>query len=393
MRIKSYFAQSVHEAMQKARIELGPDALLLSSKKATEPSAASAYEVVFGLSNDNVPERPAETARTEPSVSEQLAELRQQLESMQRSIVTPVTPPAASYGPCVMPGVVERLVAAGFSRALAMELTQSAQTRVPSAQPPLPEAQPRPKRRGRPPGSGRKKSSPAQDTDCSIEGILDEVESRFTVSPGLTSLTDNQQVILFVGPPGAGKTTTLVKLAVNYGTLRRAPVHIISTDTLRLGGAEQLDAYARILGVGFQAMGGRAALEQALEECRSKKLVLIDSPGFGPADMEETAELAAFAQQRRGLQVQLVLPATLNHSAMSRTLQRFEQFRPGKLLFSHVDEMESPACLIETAIRSKLPISFLANGQQIPDHLAEASKRDLRLALAAHLNRDLSPAV
>jgi flagellar biosynthesis protein FlhF len=132
-------------------------------------------------------------------------------------------------------------------------------------------------------------------------------------------------------------------------------------------------------------VAGRRTLEQSLGELQSKKLVLIDSPGFSPADMEEAGELAAFVKQHASVEVQLVLPATLNTPAIASALQRFSIFRPSKLLFTHLDEIECPGCLLEAAIRSRLPISFLANGQQIPEDIAEASKAELRLRLAARL--------
>ena len=132
------------------------------------------------------------------------------------------------------------------------------------------------------------------------------MESRFSVAPELGAPNTDEKVVLFVGPPGAGKTTTLVKLAVAYGIARKIPVQLLSTDILRLGGAEQLQAYARILGAGFQALSGRRSLEQVMDECPSKRLVLIDSPGFGPGDMEESSELSAFIGRHANVEVHLV---------------------------------------------------------------------------------------
>ena len=82
-----------------------------------------------------------------------------------------------------------------------------------------------------------------------------------------------------MGPPGAGKTTTLVKLAVHYGLTSRRPVALLSTDTYRVAAAEQLRSYAAILGVAFQVVETVGALAQSLEEHRAKDLILIDTPG------------------------------------------------------------------------------------------------------------------
>lgn len=393
MRVKSYFAQSVHEAMQKARVELGPEALLLGSKKITQPGATADYEVTFGLSNEAFHQAPLQARQPDQSVSTQLAQLRLQIESMQQSISSRPQPATAGAAQAIE-GLVERLVDIGFSPALAAELVQSAKAPVTPEQQPA-ESQDAPKRSGRPRASSRKKLASSAESlteadEC--DALFRHLETRYTVSPEMSSPNQQQRIVVFVGPPGAGKTTTLVKLAMTYGTLRKTPVQILSADTLRLGGAEQLHAYSRILGTGFQSVAGRRALEQALEEYASKKIILIDTPGFAPADMDEAAELADFTKARTDVDVQLVIPATLQASSMYSAVNRFRALCPSKLVFTHLDEMDSPACLLETAIRSALPISFLANGQQIPEDVTEASKTELRALLETRLKQSLAAA-
>ncbi len=85
-----------------------------------------------------------------------------------------------------------------------------------------------------------------------------------------------------VGPPGAGKTTTLVKLAAHYGLASRKPAQILSADVLRIGAAEQFRSLASILGIGCSMAETAGALMQMLEEHRSKELMFIDTPGLSP---------------------------------------------------------------------------------------------------------------
>ena len=207
--------------------------------------------------------------------------------------------------------------------------------------------------------------------------LLAELHDRIQVQPEIGRSGAEYRVMLFVGPPGAGKTTTIAKLAVRLGLGKQIPVHLLSLDTMRVGGSEQLGTYARILGVGFDTIYNTAALGKALEEHGGKKLILIDSPGYAPAEMEEAAQIARFLQHYPEIEVQLVLPAYLSSSALIKFSQRFSLFQPEKLLFTHLDEVDTTGPVIEHAVRSGLPVSFLANGQSITGDLHDATKTKL----------------
>src|SRR5438034_11387009 len=97
---------------------------------------------------------------------------------------------------------------------------------------------------------------------------------------------------MLVGPPGVGKTTTLVKLAARYGLAANKRAQIISTDVYRIAAADQLRALAAILGIGCDVVETPLALAQALAEHQSKDLILIDTPGLARGEMQDGADLA-----------------------------------------------------------------------------------------------------
>jgi flagellar biosynthesis protein FlhF len=189
-----------------------------------------------------------------------------------------------------------------------------------------------------------------------------------------------------VGPPGAGKTAVLAKLAVQYGLRNRKPVQFLSMDTLRVGAAEQLRSYAAILGVGFQIADTNRALSQALEEHRGKGLVLIDTPGFAISDLEAGNETADFLARRTDIQKHLVLPASMRLADMRRTSAAYDSFRPSRLIFTRLDETQAFGPALSLASGGERPVSFLSNGQRVPENLEPASK-----AALTHLLLPISP--
>jgi flagellar biosynthesis protein FlhF len=387
MRIKSYFADSVNEAMEQARRELGPEAMLMDSKK-TEVDLRSlgAYEVVFAVAPDEA--RPAGSRSGKPiqaasagsgappgargggnDLARELAELRKQIETVKRSVDR--RPAARPNDVSVGPDVAElaaRLVAAELSEDLAVELVAAAD------------------------GRRSLKGAAAVGLGAALRA---ECEHRLRFSSSLGSDGGEPRAVLLAGPAGVGKTTTLVKLALRYGLRGRRPLQLLSLDTLRIGGYEQLACYARVAGIPCQPAHTLMALDQAFAEYRSQKLLLVDSPGFSPADEAQSRWLAGWlGSHRQFVEVQLVLSAAARLSVNLAAIERFAPFAPAKLLFTHMDEAESHGPALEAALCSGLPVSFLATGPQVPEDIEEASFDRLvaPLAAAGHPSRGIASA-
>ena len=157
----------------------------------------------------------------------------------------------------------------------------------------------------------------------------------------------------------------MVKLALKYGLTSRKPTDPIHRHVPG-GRFRPLRAYASIIGIAFQTVETMAGLAQALEEASGKELMLIDTPGFGPGDTDEAAELALFLSRHRLIEVQLVLPATLRATSLSRITERFSMFQPARLLFTNLDEVGACGGIIEQAIRTRLPLSYLVAVSRYP---------------------------
>lgn len=373
MRLKSYFSGTVEAAMELARRELGEDALLVNARPATpETRSLGAFEVVFGFEDgtgemqaaphgpDSHVGRPGEQPHEslDPLVQE-VAEMKRQLERLDRHLRFSHSLPEAGF-PALSPPLSEaadlyaRLIDAELDPALAQQVAEG---------------------------------TPLEDlfeTDATLgrRGAVGESSGR-AERPAVSGKAPTEKaaagkaIVALVGPPGVGKTTTLVKLAALYGLASRRPAQILSIDVCRIAAADQLRSLAAILGIGCQIVETPAALAQAIEEHRAKDYIFIDTPGYASAEMAEAGdarELAALLAAHPEIDTHLVLAASMRPADLERAADRYEIFSPRKLIFTRLDETESFGAPINESARRSLPISFLSAGQSIPDDLEPATK-------------------
>ena len=370
MRIKSYFADSMAEAMDKARAELGPEAMLISSRQTEQDlKELGLYEIVFGVPQaEDARQDGANTARTVDAASQnsdvilrELTELRKQVESFRSSVTRTRMNRNSDLAP-ELQRIFDRLLDAGFSDETARDITEAISKQV----------QPRTEQLHRMVRGHMELFT----RDLLDAVVLEEVGARFQTAPSLGEPGSDSPAVFLIGPPGAGKTTMLMKLGLRYGMKARRPTHVISLDTLRIGGWEQLSTFSRITGASFEPLHHPSTLQHAVAARTDKGLTLVDTPGLSKADETESDELAEAARQAK-VEVQLVLPANLSLSAAQQVWKRFAKFEPVKLILTRTDETDGSAPLIEFAMRSGLPISFLSNGQQVPEDMREADKAQL----------------
>ena len=178
------------------------------------------------------------------------------------------------------------------------------------------------------------------------------------------------KTVAFVGPAGRGKTSSLVKIAIRYGLAKQMPVRIYLAGSQAVGAAEQMAKYARILGAPFQAVESFESLHLALEGDRWRGLVLIEAAGEIPA-MEK------FFARRGEIERHLVLRADARSADIQYMVTRFAPVRPGRLLFTGVDEATDLRAVVESLVHSGIPATFLGTGPRIPGDLEEADAAKL----------------
>jgi flagellar biosynthesis protein FlhF len=430
MRIKSFFAKSVEEAIAQAREELGSEALLLNTRKlAGEAGKSAGYEVVFGLAGEEAapasePQSFGEELQTQVSPVAQLSPAPR-IEPVAPSPLIPapaakVTPeakaapaarikPAVKNAPADTPAStreedpareLERLHAqldeiqnlmARFSRhqftaARSVPKLAEVYARLISAEvdPPLAKAivdrvessmatDAFFERVGA--GSEKADRQPAasrSDARRLEELVRAEMARRVKVDARLGS---EGAVIVLVGPAGAGKTTSLLKLAASPLAAGRS-VRILTVDPAAASPLSSLSRLSNALGIEVAPVRAMQQLPELIADARKRDVVLIDTPGFAGNDTLGLKAAAGLFAKCPGLDVHLVVPAYMRLADLRRCVERYEIFRPAKLLVTKLDEAEALGPVFSEAARTGLSLSFLAHGPMIPDDIRPALLED-----------------
>ncbi len=186
-------------------------------------------------------------------------------------------------------------------------------------------------------------------------------------------------VVALVGPTGVGKTTTIAKLAAGYAQVHGADqVALISTDTFRIAGFEQLATYGKIIGCQVVLAKDSEALDVFLQQFSKKKLVLIDTAGMGQRDMRLAEQLTALvANSRVRIRNYLVLAANVQQRVMQENVDRFKKIPLSGCIYTKLDESVSIGEIITTSIQNGLPIGYLTDGQRVPEDIKVANAEKL----------------
>jgi flagellar biosynthesis GTPase FlhF len=187
--------------------------------------------------------------------------------------------------------------------------------------------------------------------------------------------------VAFVGATGVGKTTTLAKIAVRW-VLRHGPrdIALIAADPVRIGAQDQLQSLAQLLGVPVYTPENFEQLPSLLSQL-SEQLILIDTPGASVRDTQLAGRLAVLSNSASKLQTALVLAASTQAGAIEEAVRHFAPVNPSCCVLTKLDEAVSLGGVLSALIRARLPVSYMSEGQRVPEDLRPA--RALELVSAA----------
>ena len=215
-----------------------------------------------------------------------------------------------------------------------------------------------------------------KDTPLALEGLTKYLADNVQMADGLELKSRKRKIAALLGPTGVGKTTTLAKIAAQCVLEKGVSTAFITADTYRISAVEQLKTYADILGLPIAIVYTPDELKEAIQKFRQKQLILIDTAGRSQHNRRQMAELKEFLAVNQNIEKYLVLSATTKNEDAKDILDKFSGCKPDKVIFTKTDETKSLGIILNILRRKEMRLSYLTNGQSVPDDIvpAEAGK-------------------
>jgi len=377
MQIKRYEVSNINEALIKIKEDLGPDAIILSTKKINNFSG-SALEVMAArddtveipdknIRNKSLPLRnkyPTDgqedifnllrsemtelktmirSVQNERSLGRELAEMKEAMEKF--FDILGVRKGKATQD--LNSKIYYRLLASGFTKAGACNILEAVTPQI---------------------------SAPAQLNE---DVALNIVENYMAKSlPAANGSKLKKRIKSFVGATGVGKTTTLAKLAARYSLMKKMTVGLVTTDTFRIAATEQLRTYAKIMGIRMEVASTKESFQKALQLLSDTDVVLVDTPGRGCID-DGYANILDILRQSNDLETNLLISATSSQDNLQETVRKYSSFDYDNLIITKVDEARRFGLLYDVINKAKKPVSYITCGQNVPQDIEEATPQKM----------------
>jgi len=378
MKIKTFRAKTMQQAIDLVHSDLGPEATVLHTREVNSGLISSffkgkEYEIAASLEID-VPSRLPPAVTYEPSVAPtpvpafetdyrtkyrddfQEQNFQHQNEGLEE---LHTLAERLRYGPSTRPQtqvpdaifrIYTDMIELDFEESIAQELTNRLRNEL---------------------GEFSHNSTGLQTE------LVRMLQSELTVSGPIKVKKGQGRVVALVGPTGVGKTTTIAKLAANYRLRQNRRVGLITVDTYRIAAVEQLRTYADIIDLPMEVVSTPREMREAIARMSDLDLVLMDTAGRSPHDEIRIQELKSMLAESEPDEVHLVLSAVGGARSLISTAERFATVGTTSLLVTKLDEATCLGNLLSVTRSSGLPISYLTDGQNVPDDIQVAEQESL----------------
>src|SRR5256885_3906640 len=390
MKVKTYKTRSLHEGLQDIKRDLGSEALILSTRSVSVRPPfrffkKPAWEITAALEEKMAPiaipsPREARARQGEASINDTPRLLPKGEAAAKQSVRVSPSTTAAAVAPARIvqkdPRMEELIAEIGDLKKSLRSLTKAIPGKSES-------------------GGGMFAELVGQGIDHDFADHLIVTASRGNPAPSeqrsrVRRLLADQLIIAapvelyaktrvvsaFVGPTGVGKTTTIAKIAGHAAIRMKKKVALISTDTARIGGHEQLARLGGLLGIPTYTCADVSTLKDLVAGLDDCDLILIDTSGSSPSDLSRLSRLETVTAAADG-KVHLVISATTRSDDITKIVSRFQRFSPASVIFTKIDETDSKGALTGDLLRNELPVSYLTSGQRVPEDLVLPSADEL----------------
>lgn len=198
-----------------------------------------------------------------------------------------------------------------------------------------------------------------------IHGIRRFVQENISIKP----YDPQKKVIVFVGPTGVGKTTTIAKLAARATLNEGKEIGMISADTYRIAAVEQLKTYSDILNIPLEVVYNASEVKEALIRLQNKDMIMIDTAGRNHQDSSQLKELKELLDALPQKEIYLLLSCTTRNHDIQSIIKHYNFLNDFKIIITKVDEASAYGPVVNIPAMTRKPISFFTTGQSVPDDI------------------------
>lgn len=208
--------------------------------------------------------------------------------------------------------------------------------------------------------------------DYILANVYQKMILKFGKPEGIVPAEKGPKIVLFIGPTGVGKTTTIAKLASNFSMDEKNKVALLTADTFRIAAAEQLRTYANILEVPFRVIYTIDELERAITDFAEYDYIFVDTTGHSHQNNEQLQKMKDLLDSLKGTveyQVFLVVSATTKYPDLLMITETYQKIVDYQLIFTKLDETDRLGNLLNVKLGTGTNIAYTAYGQNVPDDI------------------------
>ena len=219
-----------------------------------------------------------------------------------------------------------------------------------------------------------KNRKPNLPFDYILANVYQKMILKFGKADGITPAENGPKTLIFMGPTGVGKTTTIAKIASHFAVEEKKKIAMLTADTFRIAAAEQLRTYANILEVPFRVIYTEEELKAAISDFRDYDYIFVDTPGHSHQNeelLEKMKKLLATAAEAGESQAFLVLSTTTKYRDLQRISSSYKEIADYQLILTKLDETSTLGSLLNLKLFTDADIAYVTCGQNVPDDIEQ----------------------